>query len=242
MLRKLLVAVIAVVLFGAAFAPPAHAQSQAVSFNIGYFAVRGVDARADTDVAKNELILGGPQDLLDYRLKDFNNATFGADWLFGLGDFLEGGVGVAYYNSGTVPSVSLLFENQADGSLIPQDLKLRVVPITATIRFLPLGRRSVVEPYIGGGLGVFVWRYSEAGQFVDADENIFSASYVASGTKVGPVVLGGVRIPFGNYAIGGEVRYQRAEGDLGTTLAPLATTVDLGGTTIQASFTIRFGG
>jgi len=240
--RKMLVALIAVVLVGAAFAPPAHAQSQAVSFNIGYFALRGLDARDNTDIAANELVLGGPQDLLDYRLKDFNNATFGADWLIGLGDFLEGGVGIAYYSSGNVTSVSRNFVN-ANGSEIVQNLKLRIVPITATIRFLPLGRRSVVEPYVGAGLGAFIWRYSEVGEFVDADENIFSSSFVSSGTKVGPVVLAGVRFPFGPYAFGGEWRYQRAKGDLDSNVfGALASTVDLGGNSIQASFTIRFGG
>jgi hypothetical protein len=241
MFRKSLFALVAVVLFSAAFAAPARAQSQAVSFSIGYFSVRGLDGRATTDIAENELVLGGNLDLLDYRLKDFNKATYGADWLIGLGDFLEGGVGIAYYTSGNVPSVSLNFVN-TNGSEIMQDLKLRIVPITATVRFLPLGRRSVVEPYIGGGLGVFIWRYTEVGQFVDSDQNIYSATFKASGTKVGPVVLGGVRIPFGKYAIGGEIRYQRAEGDLGSAFAPLATTVDLGGTTIQANFTVRFGG
>jgi opacity protein-like surface antigen len=241
MLRKTLVALLAVALFGAAFAAPAQAQSQAVSFNVGYFAVRGLDGRAATDIAANELVLGGNIDLLDYRLQNFNNATFGAEWLIGLGGFLEGGVGIAYYSSGSVPSVSLNFVN-TNGSEITQALRLRNIPITATVRFLPLGRRSVVEPYIGGGLGIFIWRYSEVGQFVDSNQNIFSSTFVASGTKVGPVLLGGVRIPVGKYAIGGEIRYQKAEGDLSSVFAPLATTVDLGGLTYQATFVVRFGG
>lgn len=248
MLRKTLFALLAVVLFGAAFAPAARAQSQAVSLNIGYFTVRPVDARAPTDIAVNELVTGGSIDLLDYRLKDFNRVTFGGDWLFGLGNFLEGGVGIAYYNSGNVPSVSLNFVN-TNGSEITQDLKLRVVPVTATIRFLPIGRGGVVEPYVGGGLGIYLWRYTEVGQFVDSEQNIFSSTFAASGTKVGPVVLGGVRLPFGNYAAGFEVRYQRAEGSLlGTDFAPtgttnpLASTVDLGGMTYQATFVVRFGG
>ena len=259
MLRKSLFALVAVMLFGAAFAAPAHAQSQAVSLNIGYFSVRGLDARATTDIAANELLLGGDIDRLDYPFRNgigciangdsaasclkqaFNNVTFGGEWLIGIGDYLEGGVGVAYYSSGNVPSVSANFLN-TDGSEITQTLKLRVVPITATLRFLPIGHRGVVEPYIGGGLGVFIWRYSEVGQFLDSDQNIFAATFNSSGTKVGPVVVGGVRVPVGAYAVGFEVRYQRAEGDLGSTFAPFATTVDLGGITYQATFVVRFGG
>ncbi len=240
MLRKSLVALVAVLLFGAAFARPAAAQSQAVSFNIGYFWLRGVDARASTDIAKNELVLGGPQDLLSYNLKEFNSVTFGADWLIGLGEFLEGGIGIGYYSK-TAPSVSLNYVN-TDGSEIMQDLKLRIVPITATIRFLPLARRGAVEPYVGGGVGVFLWRYSEVGQFVDSNEGVYNATFVSSGTKVGPVILGGVRLPFGSTALGAEVRHQWAEGKLDPNVfGALASTVDLGGTSFLVNFTIGFG-
>ncbi len=255
MLRKSLFALVAVVLFGAAFAAPARAQSQAVSFNIGYFSVRGLDGRSPTDIALNELVLAGDMDALDFPtvgcpaergasscLKSaFNKVTFGGDWLFGLSDFLEGSVGLAYYSSGNVPSVSRNFVN-TDGSEVTQDLKLSVVPITATVRFLPIGRRNVVEPYVGGGLGIFIWKYTEVGQFVGADQSIFTNTYKSNGTKLGPVVVGGVRVPFGDYAAGFEVKYQRAEGDLGSTFAPLATTVDLGGISYQATFVVRFGG
>ncbi len=259
MLRKFSVALVAVVLFGAAFAAPAYAQSQAVSFNIGYFSVRGLDGRPSTDIAAQELLLGGNIDRLDYPVqsngagcinnggsaasclkKGFNNVTFGGEWLIGVGDFLEGSAGVGYY-SRNVSSVSANFVN-LDGSEITQALRLRVIPITATVRFLPLGRQNVVEPYIGAGLGVFIWRYSETGQFVAGDQSVFAASYVASGTNIGPLVVAGARVPLGKYAVGGEIRYQRAHGDVSSAFAPLASTIDLGGITYQATFVVRFGG
>ncbi len=245
MLRKSLVALFALVLFGAMFAAPAHAQSQAVSFNIGYFALRGEDARlAEGDILASELN-GGFYDALLFNLKDFNNVTFGGEWLIGLSDFLDAGVGVAYYSSGGVPSISANLVNDATGADIPQTLRLRVVPITATVRFLPLGRSAVVEPYVGAGLGIFPWRYSEVGQFVfpnsSGGADISTATYQASGTNVGPVVLGGVRLPFGNFAIGGEIRWQKATGTLPTTQF-LSDKVDLGGVTYQATFVVRFGG
>jgi hypothetical protein len=249
MLRKSLFVLVAVVLFGATFAAPARAQSQAVSFNIGYFVLRGEDARlAEGDILASELN-GGYYDALAFNLKDFNNVTFGGEWLIGVGQFLDAGVGVAYYSSGGVLSVSRNFVN-TDGSEIPQTLRLRIVPITATVRFLPLGRSAVVEPYVGGGLGIFAWRYSEVGQFVFPNDaggaDISTATYQASGTKVGPVVLGGVRFPFGNFAIGGEIRWQKATGTLPGPLSAnpqfLSDAIDLGGVTYQATFVVRFGG
>ena len=68
-----------------------------------------------------------------------------------------------------MPSVYRDFVN-TNGAEIAQDLKLRIVPFTATVRFLPIGRGGV-EPYVGGGLGVFNWRYSETGEFVDFSDN-----------------------------------------------------------------------
>ncbi len=245
MLRKSLVVVFATVLFGAVFAAPARAQSQAVSFNIGYFQVRGEDARlSEGDILASELN-GGYYDSLAFNLKDFNNAAFSGEWLIGLGDFLEGGIGVGYYSSGGVPSVSANFVNSNTNADIPQTLRLRIIPINATVRFLPLGRGSVVEPYIGAGVGIFPWRYSEVGQFVfpnaDGSVDISTGTYEASGTAVGPVVLGGARFPFGNYAIGGEIKWQRATGTLPLSQF-LSDKIDLGGITYQATFVVRFGG
>ena len=46
----------------------------------------------------------------------------------------------------------LVNENGGD---IGQDLKLRIVPFTATYRLLPFGREPAVQPYIGAGVGIF---------------------------------------------------------------------------------------
>ena len=147
-------------------------------------------------------------------------------------------MGVGFYQR-TVPSVyrDVVNVNETE---IEQDLKLRVIPMTATIRFLPVGRGSV-QPYVGAGIGAFNWRYSETGEFVDfSDYSIFRARYVANGTAVGPVVLGGIRAPVGEvFMIGGEIRYQKAEGDTKpATSELLGDKIDLGGWT--ASFTMHF--
>ena len=82
------------------------------------------------------------------------------------------------------------------------------------MRFLPLGHRDAVTPYIGAGAGVFAYRYSESGQFLATDSSIFRGSFVGSGTATGPVILGGLRAPVGSWDLGFEVRYQNATGDL----------------------------
>jgi opacity protein-like surface antigen len=202
----------------------------AVSFNIGYFALRGLDSRDADDVLIADL------DDLTFDIKDFNGVTFGGEYLFGLGDFLEGGVGVGYYEK-TTPSVYRDFVNE-NGTEIEQELKLRVVPIEATVRFLPVGH-AAVQPYVGAGIGFYNFRYSEIGEFVDfSDGAIFSDRYIDTGTAVGPIVLGGVRFPVGDAVqIGGELRYRWAIGDINED-GFLSDKLDLGGLT--SSFTIGF--
>jgi len=128
-----------------------------------------------------------------------------------------------------------------NGADIEQNLKLRIIPLTATVRFLPIGHASV-EPYVGAGIGAFRWRYSETGEFVDfRDDSIFRDQFVANGTAYGPVVLAGVRVPFGDmWDIGGEVRYQKAEGDTSDEPGFLAPKIDLGGWNAALTFHVRF--
>jgi hypothetical protein len=105
---------------------------------------------------------------------------------------------------------------------------------------LPLGQERGFQPYIGGGLNVIVWRYSESGQFVDPrDRTIFNNSYVASGTETGPVAMGGLRFAGDAAAAGFEFRYQAAEADLPAPFA--GDKIDLGGWSYLFTVGMRFG-
>ena len=114
-----------------AAAAPASAQDHAVSFNIGYFASRGSDSRVKGDVLNANRCIDSASvcEPLLFDVDDFSGVTFGGEWLVGLGKFLEAGVGVGYYQR-TVPT---MYENltRPNGSEIEQELKLRVVPMTA---------------------------------------------------------------------------------------------------------------
>jgi opacity protein-like surface antigen len=202
-------------------------------FNLGYFSVTGEDSRVDDDVLLADL------ESLAFDVKDFNGANVGGEFLFGLGDYLEAGFGVNFYQR-TVPSVYADVVGD-DGFEIAQDLKLRIIPISATVRFLPLGRGGV-EPYVGAGIGIFNWRYSEVGEFVDfSDDSIFRDRYVASGTSTGPIVLGGIRFPVADvWSVGGELRYQKAEGKDLFDAGLLGDKIDLGGWTTAFTFHLRF--
>lgn len=218
--------------------PVAGLAQQSVNFSIGGFAPLGEDARVRTNGRSDDVLVNN-LDFLAFDIRDFNGAAAGAEYLVGVGRWLDAGLGVGIYRR-TVPSVYADLVNR-NGTEIEQDLRLRIVPFTATIRFLPLGRPSGVRPYIGAGVGVFAWRYSESGDFVDSNDNtIFHESFTGSGSSTGPVILGGLRIPVGSWDVGGEVRYQKATGDLPADQDFSADKIDLGGWTCSATFNIHF--
>jgi opacity protein-like surface antigen len=223
-----------------AAAPAAQAQDQSFGVTIGYFALRGQDGRVEGDVlnANRCIDVTFACEPLFFEVSDFNGGTIGAEWLIGLTEFLEAGASIGFQQR-TVPSIydQVTFP---DGSEIEQDLKLRIVPLTATIRFVPTGRTSGVQPYVGAGIGLLSWRYAETGDFVDVfTSEIFGASYSESGNTVAPVILGGIRAPVADaFLIGGEVRWQRADAPLPEDF--VGERIDLGGLTFQAVFHFRF--
>jgi hypothetical protein len=213
-------------------APSIASAQQTLNFSIGGFVPHGEDGRDRDDVLVNNL------DFLAFKIEDFNGATFGAEWLTNLGDKFEAGLGTGYYQQ-TVPTVYLDFVN-SNGTEIEQDLKLRVVPFNATVRFLPLGHNKGVEPYFGGGVGVLAWRYSETGEFLATDSSIFRGNFVADGAATGPLFLGGIRVPVGAWGLGFELRHQSAEGKIPAEDDFAGTTIDLGGFTYNFTVHVRF--
>jgi hypothetical protein len=215
----------------ASLAQPALAQ-QTFNVSLGYFTPRGQDARVTGDV------LNANRNFLEFDVKDFNGASIGGEWLFPVGRYIEAGAGVSFTRK-TVPTVYSRLLN-ANGSEIEQELRLRMIPAALTFRVLPLGQDRGFQPYIGGGLGIISWRYSESGQFVDTrDSSIFNNSYSASGTKTGPVAMGGIRFAGDSIATGFEVRYQAAEANLAPPFA--GPKLDLGGWSYLFTLGARFG-
>jgi len=225
-MRRLLAATVLLLI------PAAASAQQSLNFSIGGFSPVAADARGIDDVLVND------QQFLAFNVSDLGGPTVGADWLIALGDHFDAGLGIGFYQR-TTPGVDRFLEFAGTGDPIVANLKLRVVPMTATFRFLPLGH-SGVQPYIGGGVGVFAWRYSEQGDFVASDNTtiLLNRTYVGSGTAAGPVILGGVRIPIGSVGLGGEIKWHAAEGNLPADQNFAGPKINLGGLTY--SFTVNF--
>jgi hypothetical protein len=233
----------------ALFLVASSASAQAVhSVQIGFGGVfpRGLDGRASGDVLVRNYF-GEPMpadpsvtDALAFRIGDFNTVQIFGEWNVAFGRHIELGAGVGFYKR-SVPTVYLDVVDENDFEIV-QELKLRVVPLTALVRFLPFGRPGDIQPYAGAGISALRFRYSEAGEFVDpATLNIFPGTFVETGTAFGGLLLGGVRIPFGGdiYGMGIEGRYLFGVGDLPENEF-VADKIDLGGGQFNVTFLVRF--
>ena len=231
-MRRLLTLSVVFLLAGVLTPATSYGQ-QSLNIQLGGFVPRGEDARTSGDVLVNNL------DFLAFRLTDFATGSVNGEWEFPLNDRVAASFGLGF-STRTVPSVYAKFV-QDDRTEIEQDLKLRIVPFTAAVRVAPLGHDSPVQPYLGAGVGVFSWRYSEAGEFLDyADGSVFRDRFVGNGATAGPVIFGGLAFVGGSFGVGGEIRYQSAQGELPADKGFAGDKIDLGGVTYSATFKIRF--
>ena len=243
-MRRFLFCLSAVALVAGLIAPRQASAQQSSNFFVGGFIPRspdlagGVVSGPGGRGANDVLVRNG--DFLTFDTKDFNGPTVGAGWTVGLADLFDAGIDVGFYQR-TSPAVFTRFTHP-DHSEIEQDLKLRIVPVTATIRFLPLGHHGPARPYIGGGVGIFAWRYSEVGEFVDlSDNSTFRDTFVEKHVDTGPVILGGITAPVGSGLVGFEARYQSAKGTLpGPPTGFAGNEINLGGMNYLFTFGFRF--
>lgn len=265
--RRIVRAIVSLFLLSlVAAAVPASAQTvQSVNIGGGWFFPRGIDARGADDVfARNYFgeevpAFGGAlcdghvcTDALIFEMKDFRSGTFFGEWNVSFGDRIEVGAGVGFYKR-TVPTIYGDILNSAfdPAREIEQEISLRIVPVTGVVRFMPFGRAGDVQPYVGAGVGLLNFRYTERGDFVDVETaDIFCAgtagcqdpAYIAKGTAIGGLWLVGVKLPFGGDIYGMNIEYRQlyGQGDAGIDKGFVADKIDLGGGNFTFSFTVRF--
>jgi hypothetical protein len=129
------------------------------------------------------------------------------------------------------------------GREIEQTLKLTIVPVGATVRFVPTSRRARIAPYVAVGADLFIWKYEEAGDFIDffdPDFPISSDAFASEGVTGGFHVAAGVRIPLNpDFSIVGEAKYQYAKRtNMGDDFSN--NDIDLSGVSATVGIHLRF--
>ncbi len=176
----------------------------------------------------------------DLQMTDLIGGYVGVNYEFFMSDVFSFTVGLAATNSReTVEDLDFVFP---DGFPILHDIELTIVPLEAGVKWSFLGRNRRVIPYLGGGLGLYIWEYRETGDFVvdrDFYPVIVSGDFEGTGADLGLHVEFGLRFPFGRRtSIDWEVKYIGVEGDLGPDFDPSFDPIDLSSwvTTLGISF------
>ena len=208
---------------------PATGSASGIELRLGAFGPRG-ESDLFSDV--NELFGAEPSDFIGF--------TGGLEYGIGLGSRVEIGFHLDAY--GRRISTEYLDYEHADGFPIQQQLQLAIVPIGATVRFLPAGRRARVSPYLAAGGGVYIYEYEEEGEFIDfftEDLEVGVDAFVSSGAALGFHAAGGLRVALNHdFSLTGEVRYQWAEADMDGDFDQ--NRIDLGGTSVTLGIHLRF--
>lgn len=212
-----------------ALASPGAVSASGIELRLGGFGPRG-ESDLFTDV----------EELFGAEPSDFRGFTGGLEYGIGLGDRVEIGFHVDGY--GRQISTSYVDYEHADGFPIVQDLQLAIVPVGASLRLMPFGRRARVSPYVTVGGGVYFYQYEEQGEFIDfftEDLDIAFDSFVSTGAAPGFHAAGGLRVALNHdFSLTGEVRYQWAEADMGDDFDQ--NRIDLGGTSVTLGVHLRF--
>jgi Outer membrane protein beta-barrel domain len=235
-------------------ASPAVASAQVdqlIGVQAGGFFPRAEGSRVTGDVLNENLIdfsfdPAGPGDNVGRGIEAFRGGNFGGEYLIGFGDWVEAGVSVMWYQK-SINSQYRDFTLPGDVEIM-QRFKLNIVPVTASARWFPTGRTTPVQAYVGAGINFYKWKYNETGDFIDfTNPNanplpVFNDTFEDDGTAVGPVVLGGLRIPFSHnhFLVGAEFRYGWGTADLDPSLNFSGNKLDLGGASAAATFHVRF--
>lgn len=213
-------------------------QTGSLSFRIGGFFPNG-----DSDIWEENI------ENFTFEMDDFNNFTLGMEYNWFLNRFVTLGFGFDYYSKRNSTEYRDFIGD--DDLPIQQEIKLTVVPLTATVKFTPLGngspgyrgeRGSQLVPWIGGGIGVYSFEYEEIGEFIDfSDFSIFDAEFLThEATALGFHIAGGLVIPIDlEWDIFGEARYALAKGDLGDDFLGFEP-IDLGGFSFHFGASYRF--
>ena len=213
-MRRLPVVVGCVALVAGLFAPATAYAQQSLNFYVGGFvAERGRRSarrrRSATMCCVNNL------DFLAFDINDFNGGTVGAEYLVGLGEWLDAGLGVGIYKRTRAERLRRFRQRQRLRDRAGSEAADRAVHRDGPV---PAARshRAAVEPYIGAGVAHLQLalqrkrRLRRLQRQLDLPRQLrrqrarrpVRSSSAACGSRSAPL------------DVGGEVRYQNAEGDL----------------------------
>jgi opacity protein-like surface antigen len=165
----------------------------------------------------------------------------GAEWRFRVAPSFWVGFHVDGYGR-SVDTEYLDFE-RPNGAPIFQTLELNIVPVGASVRWVPRDGRRAISPYFGAGIDAVFYEYEEFGDFIDFfddDLPVIPDHFEDDGVAFGAHVFAGLRVPINDdISVLAEGRYLWSRTDMGEDFGP-DLEIDLGGISATLGISIRF--
>lgn len=172
---------------------------------------------------------------------DFEDVMLGAEYLRAFGPHASLALGATGWAPET-DAAYLDFEDQF-GNDIVHTARLDVSSVTAGVDFFFTDADTVLRPYVGAGVGIWVWTLEETGDFIDFSTTvpeIFTATFNDEGTAFGWYWRAGLEARLTDaFSVFAEGRWDEADDSLGSDFSGLGD-IDLSGTQLTGGLAWRF--
>jgi len=211
------------------FLTPTLAFSKIFTFKAGLFI-----PRAQSDLWRTEF------DQMTFNKTHYNTTNFGFGYEYFLASEVSVVLGVDSYSKNKVGSYvdyvgiefvegDFAFPNDYVEDFFPTHVfNISITPLQLSVKLTPLGRKGKFIPYVGGGVGLYLWNVRLTGDMVDFDDVWV---YEPDGIDIYPIISVDAwetnRISFGYHVFGGimvpftkrmtfevEFKHNRAQGEL----------------------------
>lgn len=215
-------------------AVPGFIFSDVVTFKIGYFVPRTqYDSREDN-------LWWIEFDQMSFSKTNYHDTNFGFGYEYFLSNQFSLLLNIEGYSKSKLGQYNdyvayedfdgtWAYPNDFRGDYIPgHTFSVSITPIQLSVKIAPLGRRQKIIPYIGGGIGVYLWNVRLFGQFIDFEDVWVDTDFNVdiypiydvdareeNKLRIGYHAFGGIMVPLANrISLEGEFKYQFAKADL----------------------------
>lgn len=177
----------------------------------------------------------------DRTEKDFEDGAFGVSYLRPLGGRMALQISGFFYE-GSENLAYIRFEDQ-NGNDIAHTTELEMTAVTLGLIYRFTGPDAALIPYVGLGGGLYSWRLTEFGDFIDFNDpqlEIFDAFFEDEDEEFGVYFTAGFEVPLAEtWSLFAEARWDNAEAELGGDFRELGD-LDLSGRSYSAGLSFRF--
>lgn len=199
---------------------------QSVNFKIGAF-----QPIQESDLWEVNL------DNLAYTKGDLLDVYLGLEAEFPMGRYFTFSLELGHYRQ----DIYTMYKDAEylDGTPIYQDFFLKITSLEADFKIYPIGTRQLFNPYFGGGVGLYAWKYLQGGEFVDwVTDEVYEGEAYNDAVSPGFNVKAGFVYRFKrNMGVSFEGRYAFVKGDLGSLFEGFEK-FDLSGWTVSMGLNI----